>query len=281
MTGTHNLRHFRPLRSKSLQIQASTSKESATSPKQYLPRSADEVVDQALQACRRAYADGVRRQQLELLLPLIGATDLDDWPGGIRQQFKAASPMVEGLLKGLKKEDQLQGPLSSKVLDQGDAVGAWFGKDQGGPLAAILFATSETLKQVREIAENVGDSGLTLLINPQWQAGNLVSDFGVGPWRRRSEDLVASFEDVYTLKQIRISGDNIKILHTYPGGWQVYIAPDGQKPQLLTVLDQRPSYKALQEVLRDTEGSSSGKTWVEKLRSEFAFNRDSIDDYRR
>ncbi len=56
--------------------------------------------------------------------------------------------MVEGLLKGLKKEDQLQGPLSSKVLDQGDAVGAWFGKDQGGPLAAILFATSETLKQV-------------------------------------------------------------------------------------------------------------------------------------
>ena len=57
--------------------------------------------------------------------------------------------MVEGLLRGLKKEDTLQGPLSSKVLDQGDAVGAWFGKDQGGPLAAILFATSETLKQVR------------------------------------------------------------------------------------------------------------------------------------
>ena len=56
--------------------------------------------------------------------------------------------MVEGLLKGLKKEDGLQGPLSSRVLDQGDAVGAWYGKDQGGPLAAILFATSETLKQV-------------------------------------------------------------------------------------------------------------------------------------
>ena len=45
--------------------------------------------------------------------------------------------------------------------------------------------------------------------------------------------------------------------------------------------DQRPTYKALQEVLRDTEGSSSGKTWVERIRSEFAFNRDSLDDYRR
>ena len=45
--------------------------------------------------------------------------------------------------------------------------------------------------------------------------------------------------------------------------------------------DERPSYKALQGVLRDTEGSSSGKTWVERIRAEFAFNRDSLDDYRR
>ena len=27
-----------------------------------------------------------------------------------------------------------------------------------------------------------------------------------------------------------------RLLHTYPGGWQVYLAPDGQEPQLLTVL---------------------------------------------
>jgi len=37
------------------------------------------VVDQALLAVQRAWADGIRRQSLELLLPLIGATDLDDW----------------------------------------------------------------------------------------------------------------------------------------------------------------------------------------------------------
>lgn len=49
----------------------------------------------------------------------------------------------------------------------------------------------------------------------------------------------------------------------------------------VTVQDQRPSYKDLQELLRETEGSSSGKTWVERIKSEFAFNRDSLDDYRR
>ncbi len=41
----------------------------------------------------RAWQAGIRRQRVELLLPLIGATDLDDWPGGIRQQFKAVLPM--------------------------------------------------------------------------------------------------------------------------------------------------------------------------------------------
>jgi hypothetical protein len=46
-------------------------------------------------AIETAWQAGVKRQSVELLLPLIGATDLDDWPGGIRQQFKAAAPLVE------------------------------------------------------------------------------------------------------------------------------------------------------------------------------------------
>jgi hypothetical protein len=53
-------------------------------------------VSQAVTAIEQAWQAGVRRQRLELLLPLIGATDLDDWPGGVRQQFKAAAPLVEG-----------------------------------------------------------------------------------------------------------------------------------------------------------------------------------------
>ncbi len=64
-------------------------------------------------------------------------------PGGIRQQFKAGQPMVESLLRSLKKDEALQGPLSARILDQGDAVGAW----TSPRLAAILFPTPETLKQ--------------------------------------------------------------------------------------------------------------------------------------
>ena len=37
-------------------------------------------------------------------MPLVGATDLDDWPGGIRQQFKAAKPLVERMLEEIRRQ---------------------------------------------------------------------------------------------------------------------------------------------------------------------------------
>ena len=43
-----------------------------------VPQRAEEQVAQAAAAVRSAYAAGVKRQRLELLLPVTGATDLDD-----------------------------------------------------------------------------------------------------------------------------------------------------------------------------------------------------------
>ena len=54
---------------------------------------------QAAEAVRRAVADGKELVSVEFNLPLIGATDLDDWPGGVRQQYQAIAPMVGELLK--------------------------------------------------------------------------------------------------------------------------------------------------------------------------------------
>ena len=41
--------------------------------------------------------------------------------------------------------------------------------------------------------------------------------------------------------------------------------------------DTRPTYNELEDLLRATEGSNSGKNWVERIKGEFAFNRDSLD----
>lgn len=65
-------------------------------------------------------------------------------PGGIRQQFKAAQPMVESILRTVKQVEGLQGPLAANIWDQGDAVGAWTGKN----LACVLFPTAAVLDKV-------------------------------------------------------------------------------------------------------------------------------------
>lgn len=51
------------------------------------PTSVDDQVRQAKSAIVQAKKDGIQRHTIRLLLPLIGATELDDWPGGARQMM--------------------------------------------------------------------------------------------------------------------------------------------------------------------------------------------------
>jgi len=50
-------------------------------PQVRLPQSKGEIIEQAYKASLAAWKDGKKRQKLTVLLPLIGATILDDWPG--------------------------------------------------------------------------------------------------------------------------------------------------------------------------------------------------------
>lgn len=78
-----------------------------------LPRGTDEIVEQATKACLRAWADGVSRQSVELLLPLIGATDLDDWYAMPSSAFLAGSKFsIEPLSQSQRQwTDSLHGNL--------------------------------------------------------------------------------------------------------------------------------------------------------------------------
>ena len=107
-----------------------------------LPSEATEQASQAASAIEAAFQDGVHRQCVELFLQ--DESGSDDWPGGIRQQWRVAQPLVESILRVIKTADGLQGPLSADIWDQGDAVGAWSGKS----LAAVLFPTADSMDQV-------------------------------------------------------------------------------------------------------------------------------------
>ncbi|MEW5297286.1 MAG: hypothetical protein WDW36_000504 [Sanguina aurantia] len=108
-----------------------------------VPESPNQQVAQAAAAIEAAWRDGIAMQTVELLLPLIGATDLDDWPGGIRQQYKAASPLVSSIVQSLKRVQGLTGTVASEVWDDGDAVGSWVGPNLG----VVLFPTADVMEK--------------------------------------------------------------------------------------------------------------------------------------
>jgi hypothetical protein len=235
-----------------------------------VPRGPQAVAQQALAAALAAHRGGVRRQRHEWLLPVSGASDLDDWPGGIQQQFKAIGPMVEQFLRALKAEPGLDGPLKGRIVDEGDAVGCW----EGSNLAAVVFPSGDTLRLLKKLAESERP---LLLINPQWREGQVVSDFGIGPWRQRNEEFVDSFEWVYYLKQLRISGDLVFMQRAYPGGWQIHVTdPQGERP-CVAVEPTRPSYQRLEEICRAVPWSMSRLSVSERLAMEFDFNARSMD----
>jgi hypothetical protein len=51
--------------------------------------------------------------------------------------------------------------------------------------------------------------------------GNLVSEFGFGSRKEAAMALVDSFEPTYWFKQLRVAGDDLRLLRAYPGKWQV------------------------------------------------------------
>lgn len=240
-----------------------------------LPYKAAQQTAQAAAAIEAAYKDGVRRQHVELLLPLIGATDLDDWPGGIRQQFKSAQPLVESILKTVKKVEGLQGPLAAEIWDQGDAVAAW----TSPRMAAVLFPTAATMNRLKALVKKDGGPELLIVINPQWETKGLMfgqSDFGFGPWRRESEELVASLQPSYQLKQLRVYGDEVRVLRAHPGQWQVHLLDRKGASEVLAVQDERPTYQQVEALLKARPDSRMNMALMDRLRDEFQFNQDSL-----
>ena len=86
-------------------------------------------------------------------------------------------------------------------------------------LACVVFPTPETLKQLDALAAGKDgvEGGLTIIVNPQWsltKGSQLISDFGIGPWRAANEAKAASFERAFCLKSVRIRGDEARVWYS-------------------------------------------------------------------
>lgn len=154
--------------------------------------------------------------------------------------------------------DKVETRRIGEVDNEMDPVGLVYPADKS--IAAVVFPIAESLKQIRSLASSDENRPL-LLINPQWRnSGQVVSDFGFGPWRRQAEEFVNSFEIVYTLTEQRVgeasnvtssSGGVVRILKCYPGSWQVHLMLLDGKSEVVGVFPSQPTYKAVEDAVRE------------------------------
>jgi len=193
------------------------------------PTSPEDQVRQASIALQRASLDGKKRHSVRLLLPIIGATELDDWPGGAKQMMDAASPLIRDVLKlslpyneTTKTKSSLD--IDEGVIDEADGVRALFSRGDRpvDDSCAVLLPSADTVGKLQNLDGQVGPKRNLMLVNAQWRRK---TDFGLGLFGGRDEKIgfVEGFEPTFHCSNTMVEGENVRTLRAYPGPWRVFI----------------------------------------------------------
>eukprot|EP00274_Cyanoptyche_gloeocystis_P004510 CAMPEP_0196653728 /NCGR_PEP_ID=MMETSP1086-20130531/3376_1 /TAXON_ID=77921 /ORGANISM="Cyanoptyche gloeocystis , Strain SAG4.97" /LENGTH=320 /DNA_ID=CAMNT_0041985069 /DNA_START=86 /DNA_END=1048 /DNA_ORIENTATION=- len=205
----------------------------------YMPCSLSETIDAARKSVKAAIASGASRVSMEIPLPLIGKSDLDDWPGGISQQYIAAKPVIKEFLSGFPSGT---GHVPNSLLDIPDSVAVW----KTNELILIVFPSSDCLKKVRGVVEEAASVPVVLL-NVQWRR----EDFGWGKAKEEAVSFVDSFALVYSFKPVQVktgitSKVQAAIQYSFGNRWEVFrVDDDGRGECVASDLPERPTMQAL------------------------------------
>lgn len=262
------------------------------------PTSLDDQVRQATLAVKSASASGLHRHSIRLLLPLIGATELDDWPGGARQQMEAASPLVRTILMGLA-DSAGSVNLYESVIDESDGVRAIFAQVGENPVkdsCAVLLPGAETLNVIKDLDKQVGKERDLILVNVEWRNRNDFSFFGRGA----QVDYVESYIPTYSCSSLMVEGNQVRVIRGHSGPWRVYllIEPRTSDEKInwieigmkvfksnkegweadgkVMLFDYgRPSYKEIEQMIVTREGYVP-KTITERAMAAVSFIKDTL-----
>lgn len=227
------------------------------------------MVDQAAAACQAALDAGSLRQTIVFLLPVnekevdFTNTEPMDYPCSLQKEFDTACALARSLLQRLLGDGR---DVKAKRIDDGGVEGepcaVLYPEDRS--IAAVVFPTADRLKQIQALAKEEGRP--LLLVNPQWRnEGQVISDFGFGPWRKAADDFLATFALSYCLKEKRIgspgtvdaatgtrfvSGGVVRLLRSFPGPFEAYACAPNGSSQLLERAEAEPGYKELDAMIK-------------------------------
>lgn len=235
------------------------------------PKTIEDVIEQAQNAVQRALEEGKKRQLLQILLPVDQRqfnfldTEPRDYPCSITDEFMACSKVCAAILRGLhneKDEVEVRTKRIGEFENEMDPVAVLYPSDKS--IAAVVFPIAETLNQIKTLLKNDEKRPL-LMVNPQWRSsGQIISDFGFGPWKRQAEDFVNTFEPTYLLLEQRIgeasnvisgSGGVVRLLKCFPQDWHVYLMAWDGSSDLIGLQANQPTYKELEKLVSEARKS--------------------------
>ncbi|GMH33790.1 hypothetical protein BSKO_01624 [Bryopsis sp. KO-2023] len=244
----------------------------STSSRVPLPQSPLEMISGAREAVQRGLDAGRNRQRLQLILPVnekqydFLASDPVDYPCNLKTEFESCCSLVKAIMEGVTGKTE----FLSKRLDQGGVEGepccAIYPETKD--FVAVVFPTSDRLNDLKSLAK--GDTPL-LMVNCQWNdSGQVISDFGFGPWKKAADDFLNTFENTYLLTEQRIgspgsidpvtgqrfiTGGVLRVLLSYPSQYEVYAMATNGANQYLSTFDHKPTYQELDQLLVDARGA--------------------------
>lgn len=133
-----------------------------------------------------------------MTLTISGGTELDDWPGGIKQKYATLYPMIAETMKALnfspseiRKREYLGGEMG-----EDDAVGIWSDLDQ--QICICCFPTPDTIPAIIEYKKWININSIFVIINQQFFLDPLSKD--------ESKNFLSSAEIVYRLESLNMRG---------------------------------------------------------------------------
>lgn len=172
-----------------------------------LPITPIEMISQARDSVQEGLTRGSKLQQLQFLLPVNEkqydylAIEAVDYPCSLFDEYQSCCSLTKAVLQQLLGEQDLSEQRLDEGGVEGDPCSAIYPLSKD--FIAVVFPTSDRLKNLKTLANDPARS--ILIINPQWNdSGQVVSDFGFGPWKKAAEEFLGKFERTYFLKEQRV-----------------------------------------------------------------------------
>lgn len=179
-----------------------------------IPQSILLMMQEAAQSVISAKDDGKPLVRIEIPLPVTGGTELDDWPGGIRQKYNTLRPLLCEMLKELNFSSTAINQQEFIPNGEDDVVGLW--RDQGFQI--ICFPTLDSIEYINSCLKWADNSSTIVLVNQQ---------FFLDPLSRQvDKDFLETVETVYKLETVYSKGPSALpvrgiIMRKYPRPFQI------------------------------------------------------------